>query len=65
MQCTIEVKNMKTNRFDVVELKSNNKATILKINNNGYFAEIVDSDRNTIDKRNIFQQEIKRIIYTR
>ena len=56
---------MKIKKFDVVELKNNNKATILEINNNGYFAEIVDFDGNTIDKRNIFQQEIKRIIYTR
>lgn len=56
---------MKIKKFDVVELKNNNKATILEINNNGYFAEIVDSNGKTINKRNITQDEIIKVIYTR
>ncbi len=33
---------MKLKRFEVVELENGNKATILDIKNNEYFAEIVD-----------------------
>ncbi len=56
---------MKIKEFDVVELKNNMKATILKINNDDYFAEIVDAYGTTLDRRNIVQDEIKRIIYTK
>jgi len=56
---------MKIKKFDVVELKNKNKATILNTDNNEYFAEIVNSDGITIDKRNITQDEVKRVIYTK
>lgn len=56
---------MKIKKFDVVELKNKNKATILNTDNNEYFVEIVNSDGITIDKRNITQDEVKRVIYTK
>lgn len=56
---------MKLKKFDVVELKNNNKATILEIKNNEYLAEIVDNNGTTVDTRNITQEDIKQIIYAR
>ena len=56
---------MKVKKFDVVQLKNNNKATILEIKNNECLAEIVDTNGKTLDTRNINQDEIKQIIYTR
>lgn len=56
---------MKIKKFDVVELKNNQRAAIIKINNNEYFAEIVDVDGTTICKRTITKDEIKCIIYTK
>ena len=56
---------MKLKKFDVVELKNNNRATILEMNNNKYLAEIVDTNGITVDTRNINQEDIKQIIYTR
>lgn len=56
---------MKIKIFDVVELKNNNKATILEIKNNEYLAEIVDNNGKTLDVRNINQNDIKQIIFTR
>ena len=56
---------MKLKKFDVVELKNNNRATILEMKNNKYLAEIVDTNGITVDARNINQEDIKQIIYTR
>lgn len=42
---------MKIKIFDVVELKDNNRATILEIKGNKYFAEIVNPYGITIHKR--------------
>ena len=43
---------MKIDKFDVVELKDSNKATILdKKSRNKYFAEIVNSYGFTLEKR--------------
>ena len=56
---------MKIKEFDVVELYSNEKATILKITNNEYFAELVDAYGQTVARKNITPDEIKRIIYTK
>ena len=56
---------MKVKKFDVVQLKNNNKATILEIKNNECLAEIVDTNGITVDTRNINQEDIKQIIYTR
>lgn len=53
---------MKLKRFEVVELVSGNKATILDIKNNEYFAEIVDRNGKTIENRNITENEIKKVI---
>ena len=56
---------MKLKKFDVVELKNNNRATILEMKNNEYLAEIVDTNGITVEKRNINQEDIKQVIYTR
>ena len=56
----MEIKN-----FDVVELYDKNKATILSIEGNKYFAEIVNLHGITIDKRYISNNDINRIIYTK
>ena len=56
---------MKLKKFDVVELKNNNRATILEMKNNKYLAEIVDTNGITVDTRNINQEDIKQVIYTR
>lgn len=53
---------MKLKRFEVVELENGNKATILDIRNNEYFAEIVDRNGKTIENRNITENEIKKVI---
>lgn len=56
---------MRIKKFDVVELSNNNRATILEIDKNQYFAEIVDNKGATIERRYITQDEIKKVIYTR
>lgn len=56
---------MKIKKFDVVELKDNNRATILDVNNNCYLAERVNANGVTIDKIYITDEEIKKIIYTK
>lgn len=56
---------MKINKFNVVELNDNNRATILDIVGNKYLAEIVNAYGITIDKKIITENEIKRIIYSR
>ena len=53
---------MKLKRFEVVELENGNKATILDIKDNEYFAEIVDRNGKTIENRNITENEIKKVI---
>jgi len=54
---------MKIKKFDVVELKNKNKATVLEIKGSEYLVEIVDQNGTTIDKRNITQDDIKQIVY--
>lgn len=56
---------MRIKKFDVVELSNNNRATILEIDKNQYFAEIVDNKGATIERRYITQDEIKKVIYTK
>lgn len=57
---------MKIKKFDVVELKDNNRATILdNINKNEYLAEIVNPYGITIDRNVITDSDIKKIIYTK
>lgn len=56
---------MKYKRFDVVELKDNNRATILNVNKNNYLAEIVNAYGITIDRNVITDNDIKKIIYTK
>lgn len=56
---------MKYKKFDVVELNDNNRATILNINGNKYFVEIVNAYGATVDKRIITEDEIRNIIYSK
>lgn len=56
---------MKFKKFDVVELKNKNRATILEKKNNEYLVEIVDTNGITVEKKNINQEDIKQVIYTR
>lgn len=52
-------------KFDVVELYNKNKATILQIEGNKYFAEIVNSSGVTVDKKYISDNDINKVIYTK
>ncbi len=54
---------MRYKRFDVVELNNGNKATILSIEGNKYFAEIVNDKGKTIDNTYILESEIKSVIF--
>ena len=54
---------MKMKKFNVVELKDGNRATILEILGGKYLAEIVNAYGITIDKRIIKDSEINKIIY--
>lgn len=54
---------MKIKIFDVVELKDNNRATILEIKGNKYFAEVVNAYGITVDSRKqITRKDIVKII---
>ena len=51
--------NMKIDRFNVVELKDGNRATIIDVRGkNEYFAEVVNSYGQTVAKRNIINEKI-------
>lgn len=54
---------MKIKKFNVVELKNKNKATILDIKGRKYFAEIVNSSGKTLDRKMITKDDISKIIY--
>ena len=55
---------MKIKMFDVVELNKGNRATILEIKGNKYFAEVVNAYGITVDKRKqITKICMKRYIY--
>lgn len=57
---------MKIKKFDVVELKDRNRATILdNINKNEYLVEIVNPYGITLEKKNINDSEINRVIYSK
>lgn len=55
---------MKIKKFDVVELNDKNKAVILEIyNRKKYYAEIVNDRGKTIDKTEIKERQINKVIY--
>lgn len=56
---------MKIKRFDVVELNDKNRATILQIDENKFFAEIVNPYGITIDKKYITNYDISKVIYSK
>lgn len=56
---------MKYKRFDVVELNNGNKATILDTSIRDYYVEIVDSNGNRVDIKNITEDEISKVIFTK
>jgi len=50
---------MKIDRFNVVELKDGNRATIIDVRGkNKYFAEVVNVYGQTVAKRNIINEKI-------
>lgn len=57
---------MKVKKFDVVKLNNDYNAAILDVvDRNTYFAEIVDKDGKTVDKKNINESDIKEVIYAK
>ena len=55
---------MKIEKFDVVELKNGNKATIIdKINEEKFFSEIVDYNGTTIDRCEIDIKDISKKVF--
>ncbi len=56
---------MKIRKFNVVELKNHNRATILQVLGSRYFAEIVNTYGITLDKRIIEENEINKVIYSK
>ena len=52
---------MKLKIFDVVELKDNNRATILNINNKEYLAEVVNSAGISLGNKVIKDNDINKI----
>ncbi len=56
---------MRINKFNVVELKNGNRATILQVLGNKYLAEIVNTYGITLDKRIIRENEINKVIYSK
>ena len=56
---------MKIKKFDVVELKNNDRATILEVSGkNEYLAEIVNPYGITVDNKIITNDYINKIIYS-
>lgn len=56
---------MKINRFDVVELNNNNRATILDIKNNKYYVEEVNEKGTSLGNKEITDNEIKKVIFSK
>lgn len=56
---------MRFKKFDVVELKNENRAVILAKDNKEYYAEILDNYGNTLEHKNISTDEIKRVIFSK
>ncbi len=54
---------MKLNRFDVVELKNGNRATIYEKESKGYVAEIVNPYGITLARKIITNNEISKVIH--
>ncbi len=54
---------MKINRFDVVELKDKNKATILNFQNNRYLVEVVSPDGKSLGTKLITDNDIEEVIF--
>lgn len=56
---------MKYNKFDVVELNDNNRATILDIQNNEYLVEVVNPYGISLGNRNITNSDINKVVFTK
>lgn len=56
---------MKIKKFNVVELKNGNRATILEVLGSKYLAEIVNAYGITLDKKIITENEIEKVIYSK
>ena len=54
------------NKFDVVELKNGNRATIIDVKSNQrYFSEVVNFEGKTVGKYVIDKEDISKIIYSK
>ncbi len=56
---------MKIKKFNVVELKNGNRATILEVLGSKYLTEIVNAYGITLDKKIITENEINKVIYSK
>lgn len=56
---------MKLKIFDVVELNDKNKATILRIENDNYYVEVVNPDGMTLSFKYITSKDINQIIHSK
>lgn len=56
---------MVVNRFDVVELKDKNKATILNFQNNKYLVDVVSPDGKSLGIMEIDDNDIEKIIFAK
>ncbi len=56
---------MKIKKFNVVELKNGNRATILEVLGSKYLAEIVNAYGITLNKKIITENEINKVIYSK
>lgn len=56
---------MKYKKFDVVELKNNNRATILQYDGKNYIAEVVNAYGITLGNQTISNKDITKIVYSK
>ena len=54
---------MKIKQFDIVKLTDENRATILQVCKNEYYAQIINKSGNIIDNKYITKNDIKSVLY--
>ena len=54
---------MKVKQFDVIKLKDTNKATILKVCKNTYYAQITNEYGDTIENKYITKNDMNCFLY--
>lgn len=56
---------MKYKKFDVVELKNGNRATILQYQGKEYFTEVVNAYGITLGRQLISNDDISKLVYSK